>query len=165
MIDLSRKILYVRIHPDVLSVRDVKSGRSVEEPPVIAIRGGLQVDGTNPEPLAVGRDALKFADESRTNLVNPFAHPRTPLSDFTSAEYLLKGFIRKLRGHSFWVRAPIVVLHLIPNLQGDITQIEIRALLELGKGAGALRAYGWLGPDLTDEQLTTLKFPGTGKAF
>ena len=146
-------------------MRDVKERRTIAEPPLIAIRGGLKVDGSNPEPLAFGEGALKLKGGDRINLVNPFAHPRSPLSDFTAAEYLLKRVIRKLRGPSLWIFAPTMVLHLTPNLPGGITQIESRALLELGKGAGALRVYGWVGTDLTDEEIMALRFPRTGEAF
>lgn len=40
-----------------------------------------------------------------------------------------------------------------------ITQIEVRALIELGVGAGASKCFGWLGRDLTDQQLVALQFP------
>lgn len=146
---------------------------SISEPPLVAISGGIKVEGSNPQGgtkfsgsnpkvLAVGNDARAMAGQKDLHIVNPFAHPRTPLSDFTVAEMLIGSFIRKLSGRKLLVLAPTIVLHLAVDLNGGITQIEARALRELGMGAGAKRCYGWMGPDLTDTQLIEWHFPRNG---
>jgi rod shape-determining protein MreB len=146
-------------------VRDAKTRRTLSEPPIIAMVGGLKVNGTNPEVLAIGADAVPMKDQPNITIANPFAHPRSPLSDFTAAELILKTFVHKLLGGRILGRAPVMVLHLAAHLEGGITQIEARALIELGIGAGASRCFGWLGQDLSDEQLVALQFPGSGQVI
>lgn len=176
MFSFKRPILYVRIHPDMLSVRDVGKGKSISEPPLMAISGGLKREGSNfqggvkfsgsnPKVLAIGNEAKAMDVQQDLRIVNPFSHPRTPLSDFTVAETLIKGFIRKLSGRSLSIIAPTMVLQLAVELEGGITQIESRALKELGIGAGAKWCCGWIGPDLTDEQLIAWRFPSNGQVI
>jgi rod shape-determining protein MreB len=154
-------VLYIRIHREFLTVRDVKTGAQVKEPPLMALSGG-----DRKEIAAVGYEAQKLKGQPEILLVNPFDHPRTPLSDFTVAEQLIKAFVRKVQGRRIWKPQPTVVIHLAMDLQGGITQIEARALHELALGgAGASKVSGWMGPDLSDEQVRTGKFPASGKAF
>jgi rod shape-determining protein MreB len=152
--------LYVRIHPDSLTVRDARSGAFVKEPPLVAIS-----TGEKPEVIAVGREAEFLRGQPTVDVVNPFRHPRTPLSDFTVAEVLIKSLVRKLRGRKMLMPSPTIVMHLAVHLEGDITQIEVRALRELGIGAGARKCIGWIGPDLTDEQVRNLAFPANGQVL
>ena len=176
MLSSFRPILYIRIHPEMLTVRDVKNGKSISEPPLIAISGGIKVEGsnfqggakhsgTNPKLVAIGNDAKAMGIQPELRIVNPFAHPRTPLSDFTVAEMLIKSFIRKLSGGKLSFIAPTMVLHLAVELEGGITQIESRALKELGASAGANWCCGWIGPDLSDEQVMAWHFPDNGKVI
>src|SRR5262249_47603405 len=74
-------IVYVRLTPDLLSVRDVRSGRTIEEPPLVAI-------ARDPKKtvLGVGAAARTAAATQPADVVNPFKHPRTLFSDFTAAE-------------------------------------------------------------------------------
>jgi rod shape-determining protein MreB len=154
----------------------VKTGESISEPPLMAVLGGIRVEGSNlqggsrfygsnPKVLAIGNDAKAMSARQDLQIINPFAHPRTPLSDLTVAEMLIKGFIRKLSGHKLLIVAPKMVIHLAVDLEGEITQIEVRALKALGVSAGAKWCCGWLGPDLTDEQIMAWRFPDNGKVI
>jgi rod shape-determining protein MreB and related proteins len=153
-------IVYVTLQPDTLSVRDVSSGRNVTEPPFAAI---------SREPkkrlLGVGEAARVAAATQPADLVNPFKHPRSLLSDFTVAEVIIKGFVKKLFDGRLFVGSPIVVLHPRVNPEGGFTQIEIRALRELAIGAGASKAFVWHGRDLTDDELLSLKFDSGGEVL
>jgi rod shape-determining protein MreB and related proteins len=176
MLSSFRPILYVRIHPDMLTVRDVKHGKSISEPPLMAISGGITIEGSNlqrgvrlsganSKVVAIGNDAKAMGIQPDLRIVNPFAHPRTPLSDFTVAEMILKGFIQKLFGRKLSFLAPTMVLHLAVELDGGITQIESRALKELGVSAGAKWCCGWIGPDLSDEQIIAWRSHDNGKVI
>jgi rod shape-determining protein MreB and related proteins len=59
--------------------------------------------------------------------------------------------------------SPIIVLHPKVDPEGDFTQIELRALLELAIGAGATKVILWHGRDLTDSELLELKFASGGR--
>lgn len=153
-------IVYVKLHPDTLTVREVKSGRTVTEPPIAAISRE-----SKKRLLGVGEAARVASMTQPADLVNPFKHPRSLLSDFTVAELVIKGFVKKLFEGRLFVPSPIVVLHPRVDPEGGFTQIEIRALRELAIGAGASRAIVWVGRDLTDSELLNLKFESGGEVF
>lgn len=157
---LLRGTLYVQLSAAQLKVRDAKKGREIAEPPEMAIareKGkerivGLGHDARTPRPYGV-------------HVVNPFAHPRTPISDFTVAEQLLRGFIRRLVGRAVFAPSPRIVMHPLGDFEGGLTQVELRALRELAMGAGASEVVVWIGPPLTDEQLLAPELPGTGRVL
>ena len=53
-----------------------------------------------------------------------------------------------------------IVLHPRVAPEGGFTQIELRALHELGMGAGAYRVIVWQGRDLADEELLAGQIKG-----
>ena len=87
-------LLYVRISPERLVVTNVKSGESLSEVPELAIAGDQK------RVVAAGSAARSAAIQSGAVVVNPFAHPRSLVSDFTSAEQVLKLFVRRLFGRA-----------------------------------------------------------------
>jgi rod shape-determining protein MreB len=151
-------IVYVTLQPDSLSVRDVASGRSVSEPPLAAISRE-----SKRRVLDVGEAARLVVVSQDAQLVNPFKHPRSLVSDFTVAEQILKGFMKKLFAGRLFVGSPIVVFHPRVDPEGGFTQIEIRALRELAIGAGAAKAFVWHGRDLADQELLSLEFGAGGE--
>ena len=153
-----RPIVYIKLHPDMITVREAGTAREFNEPPVAAITRDppRQVTGTG--------DAAKSAAASTpVDLVNPFKHPRALLSDFTLADQIVKGQMRKLLGKRSSFVKPIVVLHPQVDPEGGFTHIEIRALQELPRGAGASSVFVWHGRDLSDEQLLKLQFDRGGE--
>jgi rod shape-determining protein MreB len=151
-------VVYVTLQPDSLSVRDVASGRNVTEPPLAAISRE-----SKKRLLGVGEAARLAVASQDAELVNPFKHSRSLVSDFTVAEVVLKGFMKKLFAGRFFVGSPIVVLHPRVNPEGGFTQIEIRALRELAIGAGAAKVFVWHGRDLADDELLHLEFGAGGE--
>ena len=96
------------------------------------------------------------------SIVNGFKHPRTLIADFTVAEQTLKYFLKLVLPTSPFKASPIIVIHPQAQLEGGLTQIEIRAFAELGLGAGARRVFVWDGPELTREELGELRFSRVG---
>ena len=152
-----RPVVYVTLEPERLAMREVGSARRISGPPLAAI---------SREPkrriVAVG-EAAKAAPDA--DLFNPFKHPRTLLSDFTLAEQLVKAFLKQLFADRLFAASPIVVLHPRVDPEGGFTQIEIRALQELGIGAGASKVIVWQGRDLADEELLSLEFGSGGQVL
>ena len=145
-------IVYVKLAPDMLSVRDVRSGRTVAEPPLVAISRGQRKT-----VLGVGEAARVAATAPGVDLANPFKHPRSLLSDFTVAEVLIKGFFKKLLGGGLFRLTPVVIMHPRVDPEGGFTQIENRALRELGVAAGGFPVYlAFEKRDLTDAELLKL---------
>lgn len=151
-------LLYVRISPERLVITDVKRGESVSEVPELAIGG---------EPkrvLGFGASARAAAAQGGGIVVNPFAHPRSLVSDFTVAEQLLKSFVRRIHGRSWFVPSPRIIIHPLGDPEGGFTQVERRAFREMALGAGASEVVVWTGRELTNQEAVDGSFPPGGLA-
>jgi rod shape-determining protein MreB len=145
-------VIYVQISPDLLTVRNVRSGQSLSEVPEVAI-----TTGSKPKIVAVGAQA-QSAVTPEVRLHNPFAHPRSLASDFHVAEQLLKAQLIRVRTPSWIMLTPRVVIHPLGNPAGGFTQIERRAFREMALGAGASTVHVWTGRPLTDQELLDPEF-------
>ena len=152
--------LYVQIAPDRLAVRDPKSGKMFSEPPEMAIAHSPKV-----KIVGIGSEARQRSIEPSVELVNPFAHPRSLVSDFTVGEQLLKAVLARVNGGSVLAVAPRVVMHPLGDPAGGFTQVEIRAFHEMALGAGASEVTVWQGRALTDQELMSGTFPSDGKVL
>lgn len=152
--------LYVQLAPDRLSVRDPKSGASFSEPPEVAIAHEPKAN-----ILGIGAAARLRAGEASVEIVNPFGHPRSLVSDFTVGEQLLKAAFRSVRRSSFLSVAPRVIMHPQGDPVGGFTQVEIRAFHEMALGAGAREVKVWQGRSLTDQEVLAGTFPAGGKVL
>ena len=153
--------LYIQLSPQRVLVRDPKSGQAVDEVPEIAVQ---RPSGGKATVLAVGAAARAAAAQPDTTVANPFAHPRSLVSDFTLAELVLKAFVRRVFGSKrLFLPSPTSVIHPLGEHAGGLTQVELRALRELALGAGAASVKVWQGPTLTDAQLLSGEFPPGGQ--
>ena len=157
MLSFLLPVIYVQFSPERLSVRNVKSGESLAEVPEIAISASKPA-----RILGVGSSARS---QSRSIVVNPFAHPRSLVSDFTVAEQLLKAFFRRLLGRSLFAPSPRVVMHPLGEPAGGFTQVEIRAFREMAIGAGASSVIVWEGRPLSDQEILSGQFPRGGRVL
>ncbi|NTV96500.1 MAG: rod shape-determining protein MreB [Thiobacillus sp.] len=152
--NLFRNTYYVRIQPDRLTLTHVESGREVADSPVVA----LSESAGKAKASAVGVEAMQLAGRPDIRLVNGFRHPRTLLADFTAAEMALKHLMARLAPGRWFAPAPVLVLHPLPDQEGGLTAIEVRAFRELALGAGARQVYLWQGDELALDQLRELDF-------
>ena len=159
LLDFFSHPLYLRLSPDRLTIRNVRTGAFISEVPEIAILRGAK----KPQILGVGIEASLHRATPFAEVLNPFSHPRTMVGDFTASEQVVKAFIRKLTGSSWLAMAPRVVFHPLGDPAGGFTQVEIRAFREMALGAGASDVLMWQGPELTDEQIRANKLPATGR--
>lgn len=150
--------LYVQLAPDRLSVRDPKSGAAWSEPPEVAI-----ARAPRESIVGIGSEARQRANDASVEVVNPFGHPRSLVSDFTVGQQLLKAVFKHLHGSSWRSAAMRVVMHPLGDPAGGLTQIEVRALHEMALGAGAREVKLWQGRPLTDQELLSGTFPAEGK--
>ncbi|MCE4554609.1 rod shape-determining protein [Pelomonas cellulosilytica] len=161
--DFFNQRLYIQLSPQRVKVRDPRSGREVDEVPEIAVQ---RPPTGKASVLAVGSQARSATAQAGATLHNPFAHPRSLVSDFTLADQVLKAFARRVVGGGMrFVPNPIVIVHPLGEHAGGLTQVEIRALRELALGLGASGAKVWQGPPLTDKQLLSGELPGTGSVL
>jgi rod shape-determining protein MreB len=160
MFDFLKPPLYIRLSPYRLTVRNVKTGEFISELPEIAISRGPK-----PKVLGAGDEAALYKSSKSAQVLNPFSHPRTMMSDFTAGEQVLKAFVKKLPKRNALSPSPRVVLHLQADPAGGFTQVEIRAFREMVLGTGASEVTIWQGQDLTDEQVLSRQYPSTGQVL
>ena len=155
MLNLFRNTLYIRLQADLLRVLHVESGKTLTEPPELALRH----DKGRRVPLVAGNEALALRGQEGIELANGFEHPRTLLADFGVAEKTLQLLLRKILPPSLLQRPPTVILHPQALLEGGLTQVEIRGFAELLRGAGARQVFIWSGEELSRTDLETQRFP------
>lgn len=154
-----KRHIYVQLSPERVTVRDPKTQQFVSEVPEVAIS---RSSASRLVVLAVGSAARGSARVPNTEICNPFAHPRSLVSDFTVASCVLKAFFSRVRGKSPFQLKPVVVIHPLGEHNGGLTQVELRAFRELALVSGAKEVHIWQGPRLTDEQVISGDFPLTG---
>lgn len=154
-----KSCLYVQLSPDSLIVRDPRTGKQFSEIPEVGI-----VHDPKARILGVGVSARSAIAGLNGEVVNPFAHPRSLVSDFTVAEALLIAVVRQVLGGTLFRPTPRIVMHPLGDPAGGFTQIERRAIREMALGAGASKVVIWVGRTLSDEELLNEKYPQEGDA-
>lgn len=88
----------------------------------------------------------------------PFSHPRLLVADFASAERTLKQAIDTLlpKGFLGLRLAPRLLIQPMERLEGGLTALEQRVLLELGHGCGARTLRIHVGDELSDAEVERL---------
>ena len=153
-------LLYIQVTPERVAIRNLRTGASLSEAAELALG---QQSGGKQRVLAVGAQApMAAAAERGARLIRPFAHPRSLVSDFISAELLLRTLVKQSLGKRLLAVSPMVVMHPMGSPEGGFTAVERRAFRELGLGAGALEVQVWTGRPLTDDELRSRRFPADG---
>lgn len=89
--------------------------------------------------IYVNRMVVSTDNETRTFLpAQPFSTVRLLIGDFTAAETCLRNALKEMNAFSaFGLRKPRLRIHPKERIEGGLSEIERRVLLELGKGTGA----------------------------
>lgn len=149
MLSFFQPRIYIQISPHLLTLKNLKSGLEISEVAELAL-------SLPPKPKAIlgaGAEARVAAASEPAQLIQPFAHPRSLVSDFASAEALIRVQLQRALGKG-WLRvAPSVVIHPLGNPDGGFTQVELRAFREMALGAGASTVRVWTGRPLADHEL------------
>ena len=152
-----KPVIYIQISPELLTLKNLKTGESISEVPELAI-------STAPKRkiLAVGSQARLAAASGLAEVLNPFAHPRSLVSDFTVSEQLIKHQLSRIAGKSLLAVSPCVIMHPLGSPAGGFTQVERRAFREMAFGAGASEVFVWTGRVLTDQEALSRRAPASG---
>ena len=149
MLPFFSPLVYIQISPNLLTLKNLKTGLEISEVAEIAL-------SLPPKPkviLGAGAEARLASASEPAQLIQPFAHPRSLVSDFASAEALIRIQLQRVLGKG-WLRvAPSVVMHPLGNPDGGFTQVELRAFREMALGAGASTARVWTGRPLANHEL------------
>jgi rod shape-determining protein MreB len=140
---------YVRIDRTSISIRDASTGATFES----AAKLGL--DSAN-RIVSVG----DISSPNVVRIVEPFEHPRIVMSDFACASKLIQYGLHQLTRVKWITPSPILVLQPLMELTGGLSEIENRALLELGESAGARKTVIHCGKTLSDQEVIALSQGG-----
>ncbi len=85
----------------------------------------------------------------------PFTTDRLLVGQFSSAEKLLKASIKELMRGKFLAASPLLLMQPMEMTEGGLSEVEERAILELGFGAGARKVKVHVGSELLDDAVQT----------
>ena len=136
--------LYVQIWENRIKVTDINTGKVFDEKPLLV----FETTDKGRDVIAVGNNSSVAAGSNITT-INPFSHPRVLIADFTIAEKILQHIFQSLHHKKLIAAAPLVVIHPMEKLEGGLTMIEHRVLLELASGAGARDVSVYTGSQLS----------------
>lgn len=83
----------------------------------------------------------------------PFTTDRLLVGKFLAAERALKDAFKQVLSGSLFAPSPKVVIHPLEMIEGGLSEVEERALQEVARGAGARRAFVWVGHELSDAEV------------
>lgn len=91
-------------------------------------------------------------DQKNLNLTasQPFTTNRLLVGEFTAAEKLLKEGVKALMRGKLFVPSPLILMHPMEMAEGGLSQLEERAIQELGHGAGGRKVKVHIGAELND---------------
>jgi rod shape-determining protein MreB len=158
MLSAFKPVIYVQISPEKLVLKNLKTGQTIAEIPEVAISAPPKH-----RIVALGSEARAASTSQPAQVINPFAHPRSLVSDFTSAQQLIKHQLKRILGNSLLSFAPCVVMHPLGSPAGGFTQVERRAFREMALGAGASEVFVWIGRPLTDQEVLSRQPPPSGE--
>ena len=84
---------------------------------------------------------------------NPFTSTRLLVGDFNNAEKLLKEILKKLYAGHWLAPSPCIVMHPMEMVEGGLSSVEERVLMELAIGAGGRKVIVWVGKELSNEEV------------
>jgi rod shape-determining protein MreB and related proteins len=148
-----RRTLYCQFSDTIACLRDLQRGDEVRLTPEVAI----QRSGTMRRVAAVGETARSCVD---SQVVNPFAHPRLVMVEHEVAEALLRYLLKHLLKRKIMFK-PRLILHPLRRFEPDLTDVEIRALLDSAIAVGAACATVYRGPELSVGDLDSKQFEWT----
>ncbi len=126
--------LYIRKH--WISVRAIpRHGKTVQVEGMarIAMRSGKD----KAKVLAVGDEVATLTDVEDVVIYDAFCHPRVLVGGFDAAALVVREFIRRSRGGKTPLLRFRMFVYLLDELEGGLTDVEERTLIELGLRIGA----------------------------
>jgi len=83
----------------------------------------------------------------------PFSTARLLVGEFDVAEAALKDAFLEVHAIGYFQVSPVTVIHPTEMVDGGLSAVERRVLMELGEGAGSRRVKIWVGEALSDERV------------
>jgi actin-like ATPase involved in cell morphogenesis len=133
---LSRICFFQKAHVEIsisrtrITVHQKPSGKYFDQPPLVAI----SCDNRNPLVAAIGAEAAAYIHNPDYFVFNPFDHPRVAVSDHSLAVIVLRHAISSVHSKSYF--SPTARLSYLSPLKGGLTEIEVKALVDIAVSAG-----------------------------
>jgi hypothetical protein len=86
----------------------------------------------------------------------PFERPRIVILDLACASKLFQYGLQQLSRFKWITPSPNLIIQPVVELTGGLSEIENRALLELGESAGARKTLIHTGDTLSDQEVIAL---------
>ena len=156
--------IYVRIRPRWVSVRVVpRQGEATQAEGVAKIAARLTTKGIE-KVVAIGEEANAIAAGQGVTIHEAFCHPRVLIGGVDKAQLVVGEFLRQACGGKKPLLRFRMVIHLPDEVEGGLTDVEERALMEFGLRLGASRVVISQEPvELSDKQVVALGRGGTPK--
>jgi MreB/Mbl protein len=84
----------------------------------------------------------------------PFTTQRLLVGDFTVAEQFLKYLVKKVAPTGWFTPSPKILIQPLEMIEGGLSQVEERALLELAAQVGGRKVLVYCGAILSDKLVT-----------
>ncbi len=102
------------------------------------------------------RFLLRHIESGRTATVDAqeaFTTRRILVGEYGPAVDALERGFKELKLGIPFLSDPVAVMHPVAMVDGGLSGVEYRILIEVAEGAGAKRAEVWVGPELSDDQV------------
>lgn len=102
------------------------------------------------------RFLVRHVESGRSSAVDasePFTTHRLIIGEYGPALDALQRAMKEVRYGIAFLSAPSTVIHPLVMVDGGLSGVEYRILLEVAEGAGAKRAVVWVGRELTDDEV------------
>ena len=139
MINNFTTTFYIQIWKNRLKVTCVRSGKTYDDVPLVAIDGE--------KITAIGKKASIY-----TNAINPFSHPRIIVDDFEVAEILLRHAFEVVSERKLFF-SPLGIIQVMEDMGTELTKLEKKALSEIAMNAGCRENIIYEGEALDIEKI------------
>ncbi len=129
--------ILISIEPEEIRIKSLKTQKEIKEFPLI---------GYNPHTNLyyfgeVAQNLQRQNLDSFTSFINPFAHPRLPISDFIAAGKLLKHAMKLLYGRESALPFFRIFFYTPKRFRDSWTNVETDILLQLCKKVTTTSIY------------------------
>lgn len=113
---------------------------------------------SNPFYVRVSKNQFRLRNlsslaEATFDAQPPFTTPRLLVGQFQIAQNLLKQAVKKMSKGGIVAISPQVLIQPLEMIEGGLSEIEERVLMEVAMGAGASKVVVWVGPELSDAEV------------
>lgn len=113
---------------------------------------------SNPFYVRVSKNQFRLRNlsslaEATFDAQPPFTTSRLLVGQFQIAQNLLKQAVKKMSKGGIVAMSPQVLIQPLEMIEGGLSEIEERVLMEVAMGAGASKVVVWVGPELSDAEV------------